>query len=155
MPITTKVVSSNPVHARCTRYIICDKVCQRLATGTPLFSTNKPDRRDVAEISLKVVLNSMNQQTNWMKYVCIHLWHNNYRKIYKLECGEDGTWKGDNCVPITCQSPDIVFKGLYRCSDVYNAGSTCTMMCPDNSVGLYVMFDLNIAINEYCYESVV
>jgi hypothetical protein len=61
----------------------------------------------------------------------------NYRKIYKLECGEDGTWKGDNCVSITCPSPDIVFKGLYRCFDLYNAGSTCTMMCPDNSVGLY------------------
>jgi hypothetical protein len=58
VPITTKVVSSNPVHARCTWYTLCDKVCQWLAAGqwfspgTPIFSTNKIDGHDITEILL-------------------------------------------------------------------------------------------------------
>lgn len=60
-----------------------------------------------------------------------------YRKIYKLECDEDGLWKGESCVPITCPPPDIVFKGLYRCTDRFNVDSTCTMICPDNPVCIY------------------
>jgi hypothetical protein len=48
---------------------LCDKVCQWLATGrwfsskTPVFSTSKTDSRDIAEILLKVALNSINQPT--------------------------------------------------------------------------------------------
>ena len=43
---------------------LCDKVCQWLATGlwfspsTPVSSTNKADRHDIAEILLKVALNT-------------------------------------------------------------------------------------------------
>jgi hypothetical protein len=46
---------------------ICDQVCQWFATGrwyspgTPVSSTNKTDRRDITEILLKVVLNTINQ----------------------------------------------------------------------------------------------
>ena len=60
--INTNVVSSNPAQARCT---LCDKVCQWLATGrwfslgTPISSTNKTYRHDMAEILLKVVLNTI------------------------------------------------------------------------------------------------
>jgi hypothetical protein len=46
---------------------LCDKICQWLATGW-LFSldnldssTNKTDRHDIAEILLKVALNTMKQ----------------------------------------------------------------------------------------------
>jgi hypothetical protein len=52
--------------ARCTRYNICDKVCQWLATGrwfspgTLFSSTNKIDRHNITEILLKVVLNTIN-----------------------------------------------------------------------------------------------
>ena len=55
-----------PLMARCTRYNICDKVCQWLPTGrwfspgTLVSSTNKTDRHDIAEILLKVVLNTIN-----------------------------------------------------------------------------------------------
>ena len=48
---------------------LCDKVCQWLATGqwfspgTPFSSTNKTDRHDIAEILLKVALNTINQPT--------------------------------------------------------------------------------------------
>ena len=44
---------------------LCDKVCQWLAAcrwfspGTPISFTNKPDRHDIAEILLKVVLNTI------------------------------------------------------------------------------------------------
>ena len=65
MPITTKVVSSNPVHGDGVLYTtLCDKICQCLATcrwfslGTPVSSTNKTDCRDLTEILLKVVLNT-------------------------------------------------------------------------------------------------
>jgi hypothetical protein len=50
---------------RCTT--ICDKVCQRLATGqwfspgTPVSSTNKTDHDDITEILLKVALNTIKQ----------------------------------------------------------------------------------------------
>jgi hypothetical protein len=46
---------------------LCDKVCQRLETGrwfspgTPVSSTNKTDFHDIAEIVLKVALNTINQ----------------------------------------------------------------------------------------------
>ena len=55
------------IRARCT-ILWCDKVCQWLATGwwfspsTPISSTNKTDRHDIAEILLKVVLR--HHQTN-------------------------------------------------------------------------------------------
>ena len=51
------------IRARCTT--LCDKVCQRLATGRwfspgpPVSSINKPDRHDIAEILLKVALNTI------------------------------------------------------------------------------------------------
>jgi hypothetical protein len=68
VPITTKVVSSNPAQTRFTRLniIVCDKVCQWLAAGqwfslgTPVSSTNKTDRHDITEILLKVSLNTIN-----------------------------------------------------------------------------------------------
>ena len=54
------------VVARCTT--LCDKVCQWHATGpwfspcTPVSSTNKTDRHDIAEILLEVALNTTKQK---------------------------------------------------------------------------------------------
>jgi hypothetical protein len=92
VPITTKVVSLNPIHGEVysmQQYVItfvsdlwqvggflyttlCDKVCQWLATGrwfslgTPASSTNKTDSHDITEILLKVTLNAKTnlKQTN-------------------------------------------------------------------------------------------
>ena len=59
------------ISARCTT--LCDKVCHWLATGrwfspgSPVYSSNKTDRRDITEILLKVALNTIkqtNKQTN-------------------------------------------------------------------------------------------
>ena len=55
------------IRARCTT--LCDKVCHWLATGRwfspgpPASSTTKTGRYDIAEILLKVVLNTINQST--------------------------------------------------------------------------------------------
>ena len=66
MPITTKVVSSNPIYGEVysiQHYVI--KFCQWLATGrwfspgTAVSSTNKTDLHDITEILLKVVLNTI------------------------------------------------------------------------------------------------
>ena len=77
MPITTDVVSSNLDQAKCAT--LCDKVCQWLATGrwfSPVSSTNKTDRHDIAEILLKVALNTI-KQTNKQ--------YNNERLMYISE----------------------------------------------------------------------
>jgi hypothetical protein len=56
------------IRARCTA--LCDKVCQWLVTGrwfspgTPISSTNRIDRHDIAEILLKVALNTIKQTNN-------------------------------------------------------------------------------------------
>jgi hypothetical protein len=61
-----------PQRARCTT--LCDKVCQWLAAGrwyslgTPVSSTNETDRNDIAEILLKVALNTINQAKPLCKY---------------------------------------------------------------------------------------
>ena len=40
---------------------LCDQVDQWFSPGTPVSSTNKTDRHDIAEILLKVALNTINQ----------------------------------------------------------------------------------------------
>jgi hypothetical protein len=68
MPITTKIVSSNPAQARCTRLqhyalkFVSDfrQVCGFL--GVLRFSfTSNTDCHHITEILLKVVLNTINQ----------------------------------------------------------------------------------------------
>ena len=63
------------IRARCTAF--CDKVCQWFVTGQwfsqgPLVSsTNKTDRHDIAEILLKVALNTIKQTM----YYCECWWN--------------------------------------------------------------------------------
>jgi hypothetical protein len=63
VPVTTYVVSSNPVHGVLDT-TLRDKVCQQLAAsqwfspGTPVSFTNKTDRHHIAEVVLKVALNT-------------------------------------------------------------------------------------------------
>jgi len=63
VPITTNVVSSNPAQARCTRYNIAFfqwlAKGRKFSPGIPLSSTNKTDRHDIAEILLRVTLNTI------------------------------------------------------------------------------------------------
>ena len=65
VPITTNVVSSNPLRQGVLDTTYSDKVCQRLATGQWFFpgtlvsSTNKTDCHNITEILLKVALNTI------------------------------------------------------------------------------------------------
>jgi methylthioribose-1-phosphate isomerase len=68
LPITTKVVSLNPVHGEVysiQHYVI--KFASDLlqvggfSLGTPVSSTDKTDRHDITEILLKVALNTIIQ----------------------------------------------------------------------------------------------
>jgi hypothetical protein len=67
--ITTKVVNSNPVHWRgVLNTTLCDKFVSDLlvtdqwfSPGTPVSSTNKTGCHDIAEILLKVALNTIRQ----------------------------------------------------------------------------------------------
>ena len=74
LPITTIVVSSNPVHGEVYSTIFCDKVCQWLAPGqwfspdTLLSSTKIADCHDITEILLNVALNKINQ-TKPLNYI--------------------------------------------------------------------------------------
>jgi hypothetical protein len=58
--IASKVVSSNPAHGEVysiEHYVI--KVVSDLRPDTPVSPTNKTDRHDIAEIVLKVALNTI------------------------------------------------------------------------------------------------
>jgi hypothetical protein len=65
VPITTNVVSSNPLRRGLLDTTLGDQVCQSLAADqcfsldTPVSSTNKTDHHDINEILLKVVLNTI------------------------------------------------------------------------------------------------
>ena len=62
VPITTKVVTSNPAHGRLYSiqlYMIKFVSNLQKVSGTPVSSTNKTDSQYIAEILLKVVLNTI------------------------------------------------------------------------------------------------
>ena len=78
--ITTNVVISNPVHGEVSwkqHYVInlSDTCADRwFSPGTPVFTTNKNDRHDMAEILLKVTLNTINQPTNQLLHCSLQLY---------------------------------------------------------------------------------
>jgi hypothetical protein len=86
------------IRARCTA--LCDKVCQWLATGWcfslgPLVSsTNKTESHDIAEILLKVVLNTIKQSDHDIAEKLL-IWHLNYNH-YLYFIGIWSTFKYDN-----------------------------------------------------------
>ena len=63
-PITTKVVSSNPVYGEVysiQHYLIKFVSDLQQTSGTPVSSINKTDHHYISEILLKMVLNTINQ----------------------------------------------------------------------------------------------
>ena len=67
VPITTKVVSSNPAWWGLLDTTLCDKVCQWFSPSNPVCSLNKTDLHDIAEILSTVASNTMNlnQSETW------------------------------------------------------------------------------------------
>ena len=76
VPITTKVVSSNPVHDEVysIQHYVIKFVSDLIATGqwfspgTPVSSTNKTDCHNITVILLKVALNTINQTIIYLYY---------------------------------------------------------------------------------------
>ena len=74
VPITTEVVSSNPVHGEVysiQHYVIKFVSNLRQVGGFLRYSdssTNKTDRHDITEILLKVALNTINQLIHANQY---------------------------------------------------------------------------------------
>ena len=68
VPITTKVVSSNPAWWGLLDTTLCDKVCQWFSPSNPDCSFNKTDSHDIAEILSTVGSNTMNlnQSKTWL-----------------------------------------------------------------------------------------
>jgi hypothetical protein len=67
VPITTNCEFETRSWGGVLDAALCYKVCQCLATGwwfSPVSSTNKTDHHAIAEIVLKVGLNTINQITN-------------------------------------------------------------------------------------------
>jgi hypothetical protein len=72
MPITSKVVSSNPAHDEVysIHYIlILAVICDRPVD----FSTNKTDRHDITEKLLKLVLNTITPITTYTNVLTVNL----------------------------------------------------------------------------------
>jgi hypothetical protein len=78
VPITTNVLSSNPVHSEVLDTALCDKVCQWLAagqwfsSGTPVSSTNKTDRHNITEKLLKVALGTLTLMSITIIYIVLY-----------------------------------------------------------------------------------
>jgi len=74
VPITTNVVSSNPVHGEVyskQHYVLKFVSDLRQVGGflrPPVSSTNKADRHDITEILLKVAFNTINQPFVYFSY---------------------------------------------------------------------------------------
>jgi len=71
VPITTNVASSNPAHGEVysiqhyvIRFFSDLRQVGGISPGTPVSSTNKTDRNDIAEILLKVALNNISLIAN-------------------------------------------------------------------------------------------
>lgn len=60
------------------------------------------------------------------------------RKRLKIICGKDGNWRGGICTRVRCPDIDLVFTGLYACTNIQFAGSTCTLRCREEQVNLQI-----------------
>jgi hypothetical protein len=69
VPIITEVVSLNPFHGEvyAIQHYVIKFVSQWFSLGTPVSSTNKTDSHDIAQILLKVALNTINQINQLLK----------------------------------------------------------------------------------------
>jgi len=76
-PITTKIVISNPVHGDvCSiqhyviKFVNDFRQVGWFSPGTPIYSTNKTDRHNIAAILLKVALNTTTLFPTTVPFFC-------------------------------------------------------------------------------------
>ncbi|KAG7237337.1 hypothetical protein INR49_032460, partial [Caranx melampygus] len=54
-----------------------------------------------------------------------------FRRAFKRQCTEDGSWLEGACEPVTCDPPPPVFHGSYHCTNGFRFGSICRLNCSD------------------------
>jgi len=82
MPITAEVVSLLDT-------ILCDKVCQWLATGrwfSPVSSSSNTDRHEITEILFKVALSTTTQALKYDSILPTMKYYKKKKKPTKLTC---------------------------------------------------------------------
>ncbi|XP_069604657.1 pappalysin-1 [Ranitomeya imitator] len=55
------------------------------------------------------------------------------KKAFKIQCTKDGGWQFGECVPVMCESPHIMFMGLYQCTNGFQYSSECRLPCNDSN----------------------
>lgn len=56
-----------------------------------------------------------------------------FRRAFKRQCTEDGTWLEGACEPVTCDPPPLIFHGSYHCTDGFRFDSVCRLNCTDSA----------------------
>lgn len=56
-----------------------------------------------------------------------------FRRAFKRQCTEDGTWLEGACEPVTCDPPPLIFHGSYHCTDGFRFDSVCRLNCSDSA----------------------
>ena len=113
--------------SRSGRGDICDKVCQWFATGRwfspgpPFSSTNKTDRHDIAEILLKVALNSI-KQTNKQTTLTFRFSPEPPSNTHTYSINETFEHKYKKSVMVCC--PVILFNNLVYLYSYHSTVST-------------------------------
>jgi hypothetical protein len=79
------------IRARCTT--LCDKVCQWLATGTPVSSTSKTDCHDTTKMLLKVALNNHNFNPNTKPLNYKLIWFQIIQRRYNGSLSFERDWQ--------------------------------------------------------------
>lgn len=54
-----------------------------------------------------------------------------FRRAFKRQCTEDGSWLEGACEPVTCDPPPPIFHGSYYCTDGFRFDSICRLNCSD------------------------
>lgn len=54
-----------------------------------------------------------------------------FRRAFKRQCTEDGSWLEGACEPVTCDPPPPIFHGSYHCTDGFRFDSVCKLNCSD------------------------
>lgn len=54
-----------------------------------------------------------------------------FRRAFKRQCTEDGSWLEGACEPVTCDTPPPIFHDSYHCTDGFRFDSVCKLNCSD------------------------
>ena len=82
--------------------------------------------------------------------------HHSSRTL-RYSCLASGQWEGPTCERTRCPTHDVIYMGLYSCTDGYYVDSQCTLKCPGpNRVRTLMMtsWHQNIITVETLYNTI-